>query len=321
MPVRSLDLSVAATREEQQSMTPSLDQQMPPFAAILERVGGMVRPTLITCEIALLFQCDTPEEQDRLITFIQDNKIIKYFFPDFTFELSKHSEIKNTVGVKINYPQYRTIMVSSSQSSSSSCTESNNSLNGKVQAFIFFIERNFSGLVEEFLTRFAKENYGKTPNRISVTLAHIVRWANNELKPLNSFLAAREKRQLNEAEKRDIDETTLSYLKKNSLSILKEMKTVRQDAKPGEIKELSVYDAYMRRLTISAVQIARQANNTYNIGLLMSAFFFHNITPRAYDKEYLANQKALGNINVGNQIPEKKATENINSATSAASSK
>jgi hypothetical protein len=282
MPVRNLNLS-AEDREKKQSVV-----KTEPRKLLAEEVdGGMTYPQVVSREITpLYFRCDTPEEQDHLITFINNNVIVKSRFPAFTFKPDKLENTKDTIVVvniskeEIQHLHYDYDSYGShSKSSASSPTKSDAPLDKETRDFIFFIEKNFSGLIEEFLTRFTAKNSGKYPDRTSVTLIDIASWANGEpdvviKKPrfFNPFVASIDFGGYDEFDtvKHKIGETTLRYLKEDCLSILKEMEIVSQNATPGKIREHDMYNQYMRRLTIGATRIARRTGNIYKVGLLVS---------------------------------------------------
>lgn len=306
MPVININFSIADRENMELGLENQMTKNNQKSLSAAAAGGMMAHPVFADQKVATLyFQCDTAEEQDAVIAFIKNNNTLKLSFPAFKFDPKKYLKIaKNIVAVSMTeYCQkYSTGYSSDSDSSSDSQDtslshlQSGSSLDDSMRDFIFFIESSFSGLVEEFLSHFKEKNNDEQLSKTSLSLADIIHWAKKfECFLLPNFSNPYEAQCFNYSivDYDHIAETTLSDLKKESLSILKKMQVVPKNAAPEEIDEHRVYNEYLRRGAIGSTIFAARAGYNYQIGGVVSSFF-HNVTLFSYHKEYTKHCEKKG---------------------------
>lgn len=227
-----------------------------------------------------LFQCDTVTERNGLINFLEAAKEANKT-PVTLHKIFIADEKENIVMVTYSI-RHPIIMITYS-------------MEHPQQLDLFsWVERNISGIVEEFLTRF-KKKYGEALKGQFVCLSDIVEWANGnvsnsrEKKKLKSVVAATSSSSSSSSSSAAAS-AELKLINKNSFKILMEMEVISKNAIVGQIAEKNVYEEYVRREAIVSAFIgSRVTKGNFFIGQKVSTFF-PNVSLEAYDTEYVREQ-------------------------------
>lgn len=209
------------------------------------------------------FRCDSAQEQADLIQFLKHaNQNKKTPLP--LFKVEEYDERK----WKCVMVEYYSYFASPSWrgGDASPCD------------FVSWIERNFSGLVEEFVTRYNHKNDEKL-DRVLVHLADIVNWANSATTSTNPVTA--------------MSGAVKSSAFSKSFTILKDMGVISENIQAGQVTEESIHHAYTFKKALLPTCIAKRAKNIFSVGFKVSLFL--DVSCQAYDSAYLfyQNKKQL----------------------------